>query len=190
MALTHAFQEAVSDGNVRKIRIMLKDSLLVDPSFARFGEMEKAAASVEGLYDEHDGRDFIENPDEWDDSYMDKIMVQVVGNFSHERIAHLKAVVRKLRPAAEHPYQEVKRQPRNLTAGSYQEQKRRDQLSGDYKYAVMGAGAGAIAGGATGYAAGTAAALPAGYIAGCAIGGAVIGAAVGGGLVYFISGNR
>ena len=64
MALTHAFQEAVSEGNVRRIRIMLKDSLLVDPSFGRFNEMERAASLVKGLYDEHDGRSFNENPEE------------------------------------------------------------------------------------------------------------------------------
>ena len=42
MALTNAFREAVTEKNVRKIRIMLKDSLLVDPSFKRFQEMERA----------------------------------------------------------------------------------------------------------------------------------------------------
>ena len=33
MVLTNAFKEAVSLGNVRRVRIMMKDSLLNDPTF-------------------------------------------------------------------------------------------------------------------------------------------------------------
>ena len=58
MALTRAFYEAVETGNVRRVRIMMKDSLLVDPSFKEFMEMEKVAISMQGLYDSHDGRSF------------------------------------------------------------------------------------------------------------------------------------
>ena len=47
MALSNAFKKAVEDNSVRKIRIMLKDSLLVDPSFGRFNEMIQAASSVD-----------------------------------------------------------------------------------------------------------------------------------------------
>ena len=93
MALTNAFYEAVRTSNIRSIRIMMKDSLLVDPSFAEFSEMEKAAAAVEGLYDVHDNRPFDEDPNHWNDAYMNRIMVQLVTNFSHERINHAKAVV-------------------------------------------------------------------------------------------------
>ena len=58
MALTNAFKEAVNSGNIRRIRIMMKNSLLVDPTFREFKEMENAAASVQGLYDIHDERKF------------------------------------------------------------------------------------------------------------------------------------
>ena len=92
MALTNAFYEAVKDDNVRRVRIMMKDSLLVDPTFTDFNNMVKAASSMTGLYDAHDGRAFISDEQEWNDEYMDKLMVQVVGNFSHERIDHLKQV--------------------------------------------------------------------------------------------------
>ena len=44
MALTKSFYEAVSEGNVRRIRIMMKNSLLVDPTFREFSEMEKETA--------------------------------------------------------------------------------------------------------------------------------------------------
>ena len=106
MALTNAFREAVTEKNVRKIRIMLKDSLLVDPSFKRFQEMERAASLVEGLYDVHDGRELTEDKEAWNDAYMDRLMVQVVSNFSHERIEHLKEVVRHQRPVPQRIAQE------------------------------------------------------------------------------------
>ena len=58
MAITNAFNKAITEGNIRQIRIMLKDSLLVDPTFERYNEMEKLASTVPGIYDEHDGRPF------------------------------------------------------------------------------------------------------------------------------------
>lgn len=191
MALTNAFQEAVSEGNVRKIRIMLKDSLLVDPSFERFREMERAAASVEGLYDAHDGRAFVKNPEEWDDSYMDKIMVQVVGNFSHERIKHLMDVVRKLRPIPKKSVENARQNTsgyssrhdeKTTSSYSYQQQKRTDQLNGDYRGAKIAAGA--VVGGIVGGAVGAMASLAGPAVAGC-----VVGAAVGAATVYY-SGER
>ena len=102
MAITNSFRDAVSSGNVKGIRIMMKDSLLVDPSFAEFDEMSRLAAGVSGLYDVHDGRELQQDRSAWDDNYMDKLMVQVIGNFSKERLAHLQAVVKYLRPNAVH----------------------------------------------------------------------------------------
>lgn len=193
MALSNAFEEAVMEGNVRKIRIMLKDSLLADPSSERFKEMEKAAVSVEGLYDEHDGRTLVENPDEWDDSYMDKIMVQVVSNFSHERVDHLVEVVRKLRPAPQGLSDSTKttsQESRSASSSftktvksnhqsSYQEQKRKDQESGDYRRAKVIKGA--IVGGAVGGAVGIGVSFTGAAVAGCV----VVGAAVGAASVYY-----
>ena len=95
---SNSFNEAVAKKDITTLRVMLKNSLLVDPTFGDFKEMERAASVVDGLYDVHDGRPFEENSELWDDDYMNKIMVQVVSNFSHERVEHLKKVVRKLRP--------------------------------------------------------------------------------------------
>jgi hypothetical protein len=100
MAITNSFRNAVSKGDIRGIRIMMKDSMLVDPTFAEFNEMSRLARGVRGLYDSHDGRALKSDKSAWNDDYMDKLMVQVVGNFSHERLAHLKNVVKYLRPVA------------------------------------------------------------------------------------------
>ena len=80
VAITNAFINAVEAGNVRSIRIMMKDSLLVDPTFAEFNQMEQYARNINGLYDEHDGRELKEDKTSWNDDYMNKLMVQVVGN--------------------------------------------------------------------------------------------------------------
>jgi len=100
MAITDSFKNAVSAGDIRGIRIMMKDSLLVDPTFTEFSEMNKLAQNVNGLYEPHDGREINNDASAWNDNYMNKLMVQVVGNFAHERIDHLKEVVQYLRPVA------------------------------------------------------------------------------------------
>lgn len=180
MALTSTFYDAVASGSVRKIRIVMKNSLLMDPTFSEYKEMEKEAASMEGLYDKHDGRDFKLDQSLWDEDYMAELMVQVIGNFSHERINHLKEVVRYLRPVEE----KTSKQNQSLDNEkplSYQEQKRKDQLEGNYRGAKVAAGAiaGAAVGGAVAYAAGVTVA-----------GGVAVGAVVGGTAVYIGTAER
>ena len=178
MALTNAFYEAIKSGNVRRVRIMMKDSLLVDPTFAEFNAMEKVASSMAGLYDEHDGKDLIEDRNMWNDDYMDKVMVKVLSNFSHERVDHLKEVVRYLRPVAK-TVAPKKEQTSHQTCsttkkGSYEEEKRRCQECGDYLGAKIGAGA--VVGAAVG---GVIASVADAPVVGV-IGGVVVGAVVGG----------
>ena len=99
MPLTNAFHRAVESNDILKLRIMMEDSLLVDPSFKEFNEMKKATAGVKGLWEEHDDKEFITDKSKWNDDYMDKVMVDLVmDNFSHERMNHAKEVVRYLRP--------------------------------------------------------------------------------------------
>ena len=161
MALTDSFREAVLSGDVVSVRIMMEDSLLADRTFATFNEMEKAAASMEGLYDEHDGEELVEDHSLWNDDYMNSQMVKVLSNFSHERLDHLKQVVRYLRPADEKP-----------------------KSSGDDTVAKIGVGAGigALAGGAIALAAGISTLGVVGSTAvGAVIGGVIATIAVNGG---------
>lgn len=179
MALTNAFYEAVKSGNVRRVRIMMQDSLLVDPTFTEFNAMEKAAASMVGLYDEHDGKELVEDRTLWNDDYMDKVMVKVLSNFSHERIDHLKEVIRYLRPVTKTvTSQKEQTSSHNYSSthqeGSYEEEKRCCQERGDYLGAKIGAGA--VVGAAVG---GIIASVAGAPVAGV-IGGVVAGAVVGG----------
>lgn len=98
MNVEESVKDAINKGDVKGIRIMMKNSLLVDPTFREFSEMELLTKDVNGLYEVHDGRVLETDMKLWDDDYMNKMMVQIVGNFSPERVTHLKNIVQHLRP--------------------------------------------------------------------------------------------
>lgn len=196
MALTQSFYQAVNKKNVRLVRIMMKDSLIVDPSFQQFSEMEKAAEKVMDIYEPHDGRELEEDRDKWTEEYMDKLMVQVISNFSRERIQNLKAVVRKFYPMPQGTAQGTgigKPNGKRETTGekeTYQERKKRDQKEGNYICSVYatGAVAGAVIGGTVGAAAGMVAAGE--VIVGGIAAGAAVGAAAGIGIAASMMGGN
>lgn len=194
MALTKAFYEAVNSNNLRRVRIMMKDSLLVDPEFNLFKEMDRASSKMEGLYAEHDGRDFNLDKSTWNKEYMNKLMVQVVSNFSHERVNHLKDVVSYLNLSNQNK-EEIKKskelnnyktKPKTNTTNrnaknrelSYQEQKELDKKNGTYRGAKIAAGAlvGSVVGGTVAYAASL-----------TVVGGVVVGSVVGGTVVAIVT---
>lgn len=179
MALTNTFYEAVKANDVDRVRIMMKNSLLVDPTFDEFHEMEKVASSMTGLYDKYDGKKFIEDKSQWNNDYMDKIMVNVLFNFSHERIEHIKDVVRYLRPVVKKVAPKTQntddfQNSNNTSKVSYQEEKHRCQQNGDYLYAKIGIGAAAAA-----VAGGVVATIARASVGGI-VGGIATGAVVGG----------
>ena len=95
MPVTSDFNAAVRDKNIRRVRIMMKDSLVRDPSFAEFEEMRREAErgiGAKNLYDKHDGESFTLNKSDWNKSYMNNQLVDLMANFSRERINHLKNV--------------------------------------------------------------------------------------------------
>jgi hypothetical protein len=92
------FLIAIQNKDIRLIRIMMKDSMLVDPTFNEFNRMTQRVKDIPGMYDDHDGREFENDKSKWDDDYVAREMVRVVSNFSHERLKHLKEVVRYLHP--------------------------------------------------------------------------------------------
>ena len=91
--LSDSFFKAVDEKNIRRLRIMMKDSLMVDPSCKQFNEMSKHVKNIEGMYDEHDNRPFENDKNKWDDKYMYAELSKLVGNFSKERIEHIKKVI-------------------------------------------------------------------------------------------------
>ena len=88
MALTSEFKDAVQNQNKVRVRIMLKDSLLLDPSGDNFQQMlDYAKVQMLSLMDEHDGEVF-KTADQWDETYLNEQMVAVVNNFSEDRLAN------------------------------------------------------------------------------------------------------
>ena len=98
--LTEHFLNAVKENNTRRVRIMMKDSLLNDPTFKEYREMRDAAKGIKGLYDKHDGRKYNYDKNTWNDDYLDGKMVQSINHFSPEMNQHLEDVVAHLRPEA------------------------------------------------------------------------------------------
>lgn len=97
MAITSEFMEAVQSSKLMRVRIMLKDSLLVDPTAAQFDEMECYATEKMGnIYVEHDGEILNFDVSSWNENYFNQQMVTVVNCFSKERITLLKGMVRFL----------------------------------------------------------------------------------------------
>ncbi len=190
MAVTEKFHEAVRNGNIRSVRIMMKDSLLVDRNFSDFAEMEREASRMGGLYEAHDGRSLEADKSKWNKEYMNMLMVQVVGNFSRERVNHLKEVVRHLYPAPALPSSPSTSYPQT---GSYSKEHSDYQTEGivrprDYhrqkaedRRKGLICGSAAVAGGAVGAACGYGAACLIGVesVALCACVGAVGGIALG-----------
>lgn len=99
MAVSKDFINAVQSGNMRLTRIMLKDSMLVDLTLRQFEEERSyAEAQLPNLYDAHDGEEFNLDLAAWTKDLLDEQMVRVVTNFSRERVAFLKKLVRHLYP--------------------------------------------------------------------------------------------
>lgn len=95
MAITNEFREAVGTAKKTRVRIMLKDIMLVDPSMKQFDEMlDFAKSNLSDLFDEHNEEPLKYNCSEWTESYLNHQMVVVVSNFSKERVELLRNMVK------------------------------------------------------------------------------------------------
>ena len=97
MAVTEEFRQAVEDKKIIRVRIMLKDSMLVDPTMLQFDEMISFALPLlDNLYDEHDDEILEYDKMQWNENYLNKEMVTVVNNFCKDRIELLRNIVKYL----------------------------------------------------------------------------------------------
>lgn len=91
------FEKAVMAGNLLLTRIMLKDSMLLDPTFCQFDEMLSYAKSYfPNLFVPFDGEMLETNETLWNRAVMDQELTLLVTNFSEVRVNHLKKVVAKV----------------------------------------------------------------------------------------------
>lgn len=175
MSVTNEFRKAVAEKNVDMIHIMMSKSMLFDPTFEEFNEMEKLAKDVPGLYVKHDNNPLIDDVSKWDNDYLYRLDAELVFNFSHERVDHIKKITRYLqhKQSIEKPEENNQyKDKHNQKKLSYEEQKRQDQQEGRITKIVFGAVAGGVAGG-----------VISGVAGGSVIAGAVVGAVVVGGVV-------
>ena len=92
--LSPEFATAIKSGALLRARIMLKDSLIVDPTFVQFNEMlAYARRELPNLLVPYDG-EFLENDrTKWNTDLMNTELVEIVNNFSDVRIDHLKKLI-------------------------------------------------------------------------------------------------
>ena len=97
MTINLDFKRAVDTKNIRLARIMLKDSLIIDPTFEEFNELlNYAEQELPYLYDEHDGTKFNFDSSHWNKDVLNDQMVDLVYNFSKERVDFLKKLCRHI----------------------------------------------------------------------------------------------
>lgn len=95
--VSQEFKTAVSDKNLLRTRIMLKDSFIVDPTFAQLDELlSYAKVYLPGLFVQFDGEYLENDKTKWNDNVMNEELVHLVTNFSETRINHLRKVVSKV----------------------------------------------------------------------------------------------
>lgn len=93
MALTTSYKNAINNKDVMLIKIMLKDSLVLDRSFRSFDEMYAAIPKSINITDLHDKKNFELDMQKWDKNYLNTVLVDLIDNFSIERIKHIKEVI-------------------------------------------------------------------------------------------------
>ena len=72
---------------------MMADSLIRDPLFNEFDEMQREAEKFAiNIYEPHDGKPFNQDSSAWNKSYLDSVILDLRKNFSRERAAHVKQI--------------------------------------------------------------------------------------------------
>lgn len=99
-----AVKKAIEAGDKLLVRIQVKDMMVLDPTCKTADKiLTYAVTKIPDLYDEHEEADrakMTNDSSEWDKEYMNMQMVTLVGNFSKERINHLRKVVKHVYPEA------------------------------------------------------------------------------------------
>ncbi len=96
MAVSSEFAKTVQENNVLRIRIMLKDSLLVDKSFSMFSELLTYALAhgVEVWMTPEDPLEQAEKP--WTLDLMNYELTALVNDFTKEHVNYVKQIIREI----------------------------------------------------------------------------------------------
>ena len=111
--VSQEFKMAVSEKNLLRTRIMIKDSFVIDPTFVQLEEMlSYARTRLPDLFVLFDGGELEDDPEKWNVNVMNTELVQLVTNFSEKRLKHLKKVVAKV---LESEAMKIRRKKTNLS---------------------------------------------------------------------------
>ena len=94
-SISPEFRDAVKRKKTLLVKIMLKDSMILDKSFKSFDTMSSyAIKNGIDLYDEDDDEiDMVNDKSKWTEDYMNSLLAALVNNFSKKKIDHLKQVI-------------------------------------------------------------------------------------------------
>ena len=93
MAISSEFAQAVRGGKKLRVKIMLKDSLLVDKTFRLFDEMQ-AYASAQGVSPWADADIPLEKAEKpWTEDTMNYELTALVSDFTKEHVNYVKAII-------------------------------------------------------------------------------------------------
>ncbi|SDV99347.1 hypothetical protein SAMN04487759_10180 [Kandleria vitulina] len=96
MAISSEFAQAVREKNNLRVRIMLKDSLLIDKSFRLFEEMQ-AYALAHGVNPWADAGIPLEKTEKpWTEDTMNYELTALVNDFTKEHVSYLKEIIRDI----------------------------------------------------------------------------------------------
>lgn len=97
MALTPEFRTAVENNNLLRVRIMLKDSLLVDKSFAQFKEMRQYAECSGVNFWMEKTEELEMKPEElWNITLMNLELTKLVNDFTKEHLDYCRKIIKKV----------------------------------------------------------------------------------------------
>ena len=111
MALTPEFISAVSARNLLRVRIMLKDSLLVDKRFYQFKEMRTyAEGRGVNFWMEKTEELEIAPKTEWNTKLMNLELTRLVNDFTKERLVYCQSIIEKVYGITPYPTQAYQQQ--------------------------------------------------------------------------------
>lgn len=92
--ISREFESAIASNNLLRARVMLKDSLVIDPTFRQLDEMlAYVKCKLPSIIVSFDGEPLQNDLAGREREVMNLELVQLVNNFSQERVNHLKQII-------------------------------------------------------------------------------------------------
>lgn len=88
-------KKLADSGDIKSLKYIFVDSLDVDPTFARYEEEYNYCKSIPGLLEPHvELTPFRENKADWNEEYWTSLKMDLIKNFSDQRMSHMRRVAK------------------------------------------------------------------------------------------------